>query len=577
MSGFCILRGERNRLEQRRAEVERLTEALGLPVPTWLDLPDGVVAFWPWLLRGEPGLWRGVGDDFALAAGNFIFDEMTGTPALAAFCHAAGTDPRRLLARTNGQFALLLRRGHQAFLLHDRLGFYQLFHDADHRVIATSFLLAARLLGRRHVDPIGLLDYVLSGVPLGEATLVEELRTLAPTVHLVFDTMSVGALQTPSDLPGGSFYASREEAETACLTALRRTIATGLAAHGGEVACALSGGYDSRLLLALLREQGVTPRLFVYGGPDAGDVRHARMITAGEQLPLDHVDKRTLATIDPETFADTVHANFLAQDGYGQEGIFDNGGERHARSRRIAAAPLQLHGSGGETLRNFFYLPDRPISARHLAWSFWGQFDPAALVPPLDEAAYFAALARKIEQAVGQAISPLPRPWIEWLYPNFRCRAWVGRETSNNQRFSPVLAPFLEPESVAAALQVPLAMKQHGAFEAGLIVRVSPRLAAYPSNYGHGFDRPPPLRRRLADSLTLYRPPRLRKWAFRAKSRFGHRAPLPPALSEPFLKAVLPDGPVLVRRYLNPERIIQADQVQRLWSAEYLLRWLDMG
>lgn len=576
MSSFCVLRGDPATLVARRPRVERTAEEIGLPPPVWLDLPGGAVAFWPWLLRGPVGLWHGPDGDFALAAGTFILDGTTGAPALAAAWEAAAGDPLALRPRTQGQFALLLRRGPKVVLLHDRIGYQQLFHDPGYGVIATSFLLAARLADRLSVDPVGLLDYVLSGVPLGDATPVRELRVLPPTRQLAWDAAGLRELACPPALPDGTFHDGPESAAAACLAALRDAVGTAVAASGGEVACALSGGYDSRLLLALLREQGVTPHLFVYGGPDSADVRCARTIAAGEALALDHVDKSAEPLPEPEAAAASVHANFLAQDGYGQEGIFDNGGERRARVRRIAAAPLQLHGGGGETLRNFFHLRDRPFSARELAWTFWGQFDPAALVPPLDEAGYVASLARRLEQAVGEPAPPrLPRPWIEWLYPHFRCRTWVGREGSNNQRFSPTLMPFLAPEPVAQALKVPLALKQHGRFEAGLIARVSPRLAAYPSTYGHGFDRPPPLRRRLADALTLYRPPPVRRLSVRVQGRLKRRPALPDALQPRFLRAVLPDGPVVMQRHLRPSRL-RDDQVQRFWSAEYLLRWLGL-
>jgi hypothetical protein len=141
----------------------------------------------------------------------------------------------------------------------------------------------------------------------------------------------------------------------------------------------------------------------------------ARAIAAGEGLTLDHVDKSTLASVDAKDRPATVAANFLAQDGYGQEDIFDNGGERLARERRVSAAPVQFHGGGGETLRDFFYLPDRPFSARELALTFWGQFDPATLTAALPAADYLASVATKLTSTLGTRRLRLPRPWVEWL------------------------------------------------------------------------------------------------------------------------------------------------------------------
>jgi hypothetical protein len=50
------------------------------------------------------------------------------------------------------------------------------------------------------------------------------------------------------------------------------------ASFGDRVTCALSGGYDSRLILALLRRHGVSPRVYVYGPPGDKDVELARTI-----------------------------------------------------------------------------------------------------------------------------------------------------------------------------------------------------------------------------------------------------------------------------------------------------------
>ena len=63
---------------------------------------------------------------------------------------------------------------------------------------------------------------------------------------------------------------------------------------GDRIDTAISGGYDSRLILALLRARGVRPRLHVYGSDADSDVRIARQICAGEGLTLEHIDKSRL-------------------------------------------------------------------------------------------------------------------------------------------------------------------------------------------------------------------------------------------------------------------------------------------
>src|SRR5439155_21540411 len=97
---------------------------------------------------------------------------------------------------------------------------------------------------------------------------------------------------------------------------LDRYFAAVVASFGDRVTCALSGGYDSRLILALLRRHGINPRVYVYGPPGDKDVKLARAIAEGEGFALEIVDKDKQLTFSPGEFAAVAEENFLASDGY---------------------------------------------------------------------------------------------------------------------------------------------------------------------------------------------------------------------------------------------------------------------
>ena len=181
---------------------------------------------------------------------------------------------------------------------------------------------------------------------------------------------------------------------------------------------------------------------------------------------------------------------------------------------------LALNGGGGEIFRNFFYLPDRALSLSEFIWTFYSQFDPASAAGTFREDEYMDGLARRRAAcARRRKPSASSRRDVELLYPAFRCRYWTGRNTSVNNRFGWALTPFVERRTVASAVDVPIAFKNHGRFEAALINAFSPSLARYPSAYGHDFAGDVPLKRRIKDQLTLLRPPLLRRYAFRIKAR----------------------------------------------------------
>ena len=92
---------------------------------------------------------------------------------------------------------------------------------------------------------------------------------------------------------------------------------------GDRVNCPLSGGLDSRLLLASLRAAGCTPNVYVYGDPGDADVDVALAIGAAEGFAVDYVDKGRPAP-SPEDFPALVESNFHDLDALPTKGnIFD--------------------------------------------------------------------------------------------------------------------------------------------------------------------------------------------------------------------------------------------------------------
>lgn len=169
----------------------------------------------------------------------------------------------------------------------------------------------------------------------------------------------------------------------------------------------------------------------------------------------------------------------------------------------------------------------------------------------------------------------LSRPLVEWRYHYFRCRAWDGRINNINNRYGYVALPFLEPTVTNHASVIPIGWKNHGAYEAGLIRRADPQLAAYPSGYGHAFSGPPPLSRRLADYGTYLRPPWLRRFAYRVKNRVWRPGEFPDYLQKEYRDAALPGDVQVMTKLFQLDRIADPAQTARILTLEYLIRQFD--
>ena len=547
---------------------------MGMPAPRLIQGENFVLAVYPKRQATEPALQQFTNGDFVNACGTLIYENMVGKPAAAAFYQASGkhSAPRD---RAIGHFAVILRKAGETTIVPDSFGGFLVFYDATRRIASSSFLAVASALERVTLSTQGACEYVFNGVVSGNATLFDEIQ-VAP----INATIAVGEHRleiSPHSLPLPTMVSTLpfEAMVGHSMELLDRYFAAVATSFGDRVTCALSGGYDSRLILALLRRHAMRPRVYVYGPPGDKDVCLARAIAEGEGFALEVVDKDKELAFAPSEFASVAHDNFLASDGYTWAGIFTNGAERAQRASRVSGDAVALNGGGGEIWRNFFYLPDRTYSPREILWSFYSQFDPETCTPAFDQEAYFRQLENKLEALIGCPQSALPRPLVEWLYHSFRCRAWDGRINNINNTYGNVALPFLERPITEHASVIPIGWKNHGAYEAELIRRADPRLASYPSGYGHDFSGPPPLARRLADYGTYLRPPWLRRFTYRVKNRVLRSGESPDYLRQEYRDAALPGGIQVMDRLFRLDRVTDPAQTARILTLEYLVSQFD--
>ena len=505
--------------------------------------------------------------DFIIAVGTFIFRGLVGEDALKVFFHEQ--DPAAELGRSRGHFVLILRKNGRTQLLRDPLGAYDVFLTHNDLCATSSFLAASTAAPRRSINIQETYEYVFNGVSLGTATPFAEVRRLDLNEYMILDpepALLRRSINSTPEVRRGTFGDLVEENLQVLLSygsELRNLF-------GDNIRLALSGGYDTRLLLSLFRRCGVTPHLFVYGSEADPDVRLAKHIAAGEGLKLRHTDKALLRAVTPEAYSETVQANFFHDDALPYGGIFTNGAELFARSERNVAGALHVNGGGGEIFRNFFNLLERSVSTREFVWIFYSQFDPAQCTSKFEAKVYEDHISDKIRELLALRGERLSRRQVEYLYPYLRCRSWFGRENSINNRWGYSVLPFFDFQTVIEAIRIPIRYKHFGNFESAMIRRADPKLSAYVSNYGHDFTRDAPLRRVIGDLLTYLRPPWIRRYAFRAKSWLNKPPPRPALLSELYLKQVIDLRFPYMSRYFSIDQVRSNEQYARICTLEYL-------
>jgi len=518
----------------------------------------------PYVLGG-PDTLLVAGDDLVAVAGTLTCDGRMGRPALEALLAMERPDWSRL----GGQFVAVVHRAGRTLLFTDYFAAFQLFHDAGRRFFSTSLLAAARALPRLSFDPQGVYEFAFNVVPVGNDTVFAELRTLGPDELIELGDSAVGR-RIEKPLPEASVTMPLQERIAVHRERLGAVVRAHVGQFGDAIFCPLSGGLDSRLVLAALRAEGCDPSLYVYGGEESSDVRIARAIAPD----IEWRDKEAFRAVAPDEFPEQVERNFQAYDGlpnYGE--LFENGGNEAARRARHAGGALSASGGCGEIFRNFFFLPDRPLSAAAVARTFFARFAKGDGTGLFDETAFLRAIEDKLLAALGAAgeRGRLPRPLLEQLYPRVRCRALFGREISLEARYGAYLMPFLDHGLVAEAMRLPLALKNAGRFEAMLLNAIDPELARRPSAYGHDFAGPPSRRHLFDEWATRLRPVALRRRSYPLRRRLGPVADEHGGLLTPehMGRVVDLDYPAM-RRFFRTDRITDSGMMRRIANLEYL-------
>lgn len=508
------------------------------------------------------------GPDFAACTGVFFYRGKRFEGGLAALLDEF--DGREFpWADCRGHYAVVLYKGGRVWLASDELGAYRIYRNLDNTLFSSSFSALRASVPSVEPDTQGVYEYVLSGATFGERTLLRQVKQQRTGVLYCLPQSGPLTIATPRSRDGVIKHRSIDDAAEGCAERLRDLFRI-YVAEKRDFRTALSGGYDSRLILALLLDAGVAPGLFVYGRDDEADVRVAKEIARGEGLPLEQIDKDELQ----RTRRSTLELAWTRFDGWNVAGLFDNGVDDDDRVARVRLGVDLLNGSGGEVFRNFFYLPDRSYRPREIVWSFYSRYDPAHLTSRFRAEEYECELVESMQRALpnGPNGRTLKRAEVEALYPYFRVRYWAGRDVGLNQRFGPLLFPFLEPSVFQGTHALPIGWKNHGRLESRIMQKIHPRLARYPSEYGFSFSQDPPPRYRLKMAATIWRPTYLRRFSYRVRSRIRAKQGSPAWFREALVEANLEASLPRMSEFFRIEKVNDLDLLNRIATAELVLR-----
>ncbi len=510
--------------------------------------------------------------DYCASSGCFFYKGKHGKKALKTFLDDFDPDNYSPFGFM-GVFTLIVKKGSRLFMVTDPMGASRVFHNVTMTLWSSSFLTVAENTPGLTPNPQGIYEYAFQETNYGEDTPFNEIK-MADSFS-IYEFEPLGIRKLPKNMPV-SFDVSYQPYhdlidEHAVL--LQEQMKNVVSSYGSKIATALSGGYDSRLMLALAMNEDIIPGVYVYGSDGSSDVTVAKAIATGEGFDINHINKAKHPKPDPNNYADIVRDNYYALDGYPNEGIFDFGANMTTRRERAQNGTLILNGGGGEIYRNFFYLPDGDYTVDQLMDVFYRRYTPELCTDRFEEFIYRDNLKRKIMKALNLSSEKMSRTQVEYAYPGFRLRYWTSKDNMNSNRIGSFLTPFICYETIMAALKMPLDFKTHGRFQGDLINRIHPKLASYTSDYGYPFDEPVPFFKKLKNNTTIYRPVWLRRNSYALQQKMK-KLELPDTLNDPYLSAVMPSGTSHMAQFFNFAEIKDATLLGRVLTLDYLFKSL---
>ena len=402
------------------------------------------------------------------------------------------TDPVRLGRELEGFFVLAIgdAKSREVIVLTDLVGSCHSFMRATSAgtILSSSSLLLAAL-EEAHLDPVACHEFISTGIIYEDRSCYREVRKLGPAGVFRFGPGGARATQrywqisevAPESLGGDAAVDGLWESVT---RAVRRVQTL----YPNPV-CDLTGGYDSRSLVAAFVGAGVRCTTVVSGPPESADVVISRSLAQMLGLPHLHNEPRQQISFDE------LQKSLALTDG--EYDLVEYAQIRENHCRLAPRFEISINGSFGEVARGYWWellLPRLgargPLDARKVARLRYGAqpFD-ASIFPPADRLDVVAHFAGVIERT-NAGLAGFPNTFqMDHAYLMMRMQRWQGRIASSTNQIWPCLSPFLFRSVLETMLRTRALLRWRSLLVRKMLARFQPEMAAYPLE--HGFPAEP--------------------------------------------------------------------------------------
>ncbi len=350
-------------------------------------------------------------------------------------------------------------------------------------VAGSSLLLAA--MAPYTLDDTGCREFLDAGVIYEDRTIYREVRKVGPAaIYRIRDGIveQVSRYWRASDIRGS-------ELEGHAATEMLWGALTCAASRIGKVfphpVCDLTGGYDSRSVVAAFQDANVRFSTTVSGPASSGDVKVAHGLAKLLNLPLLHLAPR------PDEVVQNVKQAAQLTDG--EYDIVEYAQVLSVHRTLMDRFHASVNGSFGEVARGYWWELLFPHAGERTKLDALRLASRRYATQMLDSSIYArqskfhlaSHMADVIERANAGIESGPNTSQMDHAYLVMRMQRWQGRIASSTDQLWPCLSPFMFRSVLEAILRVSPRCRRRSLLIRSMLSEFSPVLADYPLEFGY--------------------------------------------------------------------------------------------
>jgi asparagine synthase (glutamine-hydrolysing) len=381
-------------------------------------------------------------------------------------------------------FGDALRR--EIFVITDVIGSRHCFARSIGQIetISTSSLLLASLADCA-LDGASCEEFIRTGSVYQNRTFFRGVKKIGPAEIVRFAGGRIADVRRywsmaqldPESFDGGQAVRLLSENLVGAAQKVGRTFA--------RPVCDLTGGYDSRALVAAFLAAGVEFETTVAGAADSADVIVSNDLSKITAKPHRHLDND--ATVSHAQLREALALTDGGYDSVDYARIF-------SLHRRLSAQfDISINGSFGELARGYWWellQPGigrrEPVDSMKLARRrYVVDPSPPELFSPEENERFMRHFTEVIDEANAGLAGWPNTALMDNTYLNLRMQHWQGRIASSTDQVWPCLSPFMLRSVLEIMLQIRSRLRYRSRLVRTMLAELHPQLAAHPLEHGY--------------------------------------------------------------------------------------------